>query len=1178
MTIQVTDIQLRASERLTDNNDGGGRMTGQVIESGVLNNLFADISRLDRTYGRLSLRKAYMAVNSADTDTYLGSHVIVTDPPDDERIAVTMFTTGSVTDLRANAQDRIESYVTVGPLAPYYLFGNQPKGARAISLLGRIETPLPEVGDVLVLSVENGATVTAQQYVRVADIASESRTFTDEQGDFQRKVVTVTLTGALRQTYLGAEANRLTNVIPPTRIRQTTVADASTYYGVSKLAEGVSQNALELTVSSITAQLVPATTRETAIAGATPGLALSYIAAGIAQALEAGTAPRYQFRGVLPGSVAASVPGGSAIDLGGNLVVNGSPVGTVDYESGKIDGTTLFGGTYIPAAAVSGSTYTFATDVTLANQGTVYVLTLPTIPAPGTLSVSFRYLGKWYTLRDTDGAGSMEGSSAAEGGGTIDYQSGNVTLTLGAVPDAGSKIVYAWGDPTSYQQHVGDLTVDTPTVTFQLTGFPVKAGSLTVSWISNGVSKSVVANEQGTLSGDGTGRVIYLNGLVILRPNGNAYPDSNSKIDAEYLLAEGQQGNIAGTYQNGQITLAMPANALPLKPGMFSGTVSGFSGQKASVMYFKDDGAGGIVTAFELAPKTEGQSLEEAGAAAFQPIIEVNGGSIDYLTGQVIIQPGSLAIRELQIKNPYDEDKTLVLGDWNVIAQVATFVPSPILQVRSQRDSAAEADHEESTTFPGLKLILTRTVIDPILPGSVWFTWGGKTYVDRQGKVFRDMDSHTGAAVEAGTIDYQTGAVLLTNYGTSTGGPVTIKSLVTRYGNMPVSYSAFRTPGSPLRPSTFSLQAVRVDTGEAITATSDANGTITGSFIGGRVDNDMGFAKVKFGSYVPAAGNENEPWYDPANVVGANVWKPILIDPTTLRFNCVVQTTLPLSADVLGIDPVRLPLTGRVPIFRDGDVVVVHERTPASFPAQVSPGQAITVAGAPFGQFDLRDANGDDVAAKFWTVDMDSGVVTMAADLDGLAQPLSASVVLEDMVLVSSVDLSGRLTLAAPLSRNYSTSALVSSALLFGDLQAQNPIFFSQQTWQGTWSDTLSGSGTTAQYNRTLYPLEVINADATTERWAFIFTSPSVGNIVGETLGQIGQFSTGVDAAPINPLTGKPYFILRHDGWGGGWGVNNVLRFNTIGPTAPIWIARTVLPGAAASGDEFRLQMRGDTQ
>ncbi|MGE4417779.1 MAG: hypothetical protein AB7D26_11115, partial [Marinobacterium sp.] len=103
MTILSTDIKLMASERLTDNEDGGGHMSAVEIQDGVVNNLFPDISRLDRTYGRVNLRKLYLAVRTANRDIYYGSHAIITDPPDDPRVSVVMFTTGSYTDERTNA-------------------------------------------------------------------------------------------------------------------------------------------------------------------------------------------------------------------------------------------------------------------------------------------------------------------------------------------------------------------------------------------------------------------------------------------------------------------------------------------------------------------------------------------------------------------------------------------------------------------------------------------------------------------------------------------------------------------------------------------------------------------------------------------------------------------------------------------------------------------------------------------------------------------------------------------------------------------------------------------------------------------------------------------------------------------------------------------------------------------
>ena len=87
MSILETDIKLLASERLNDEANGGGFMTGNVIADGVENNLFPDISTADRTFGRVQLRKVYLAVTSNEDDTFLGAHVIVDEVPADAAVS-----------------------------------------------------------------------------------------------------------------------------------------------------------------------------------------------------------------------------------------------------------------------------------------------------------------------------------------------------------------------------------------------------------------------------------------------------------------------------------------------------------------------------------------------------------------------------------------------------------------------------------------------------------------------------------------------------------------------------------------------------------------------------------------------------------------------------------------------------------------------------------------------------------------------------------------------------------------------------------------------------------------------------------------------------------------------------------------------------------------------------------
>ena len=62
MTIYKDDIKLMASQNMTDNDDGGGEMTGVEIVSGEHNSIFPDISDLDRAYGVVNIRSLHLAV------------------------------------------------------------------------------------------------------------------------------------------------------------------------------------------------------------------------------------------------------------------------------------------------------------------------------------------------------------------------------------------------------------------------------------------------------------------------------------------------------------------------------------------------------------------------------------------------------------------------------------------------------------------------------------------------------------------------------------------------------------------------------------------------------------------------------------------------------------------------------------------------------------------------------------------------------------------------------------------------------------------------------------------------------------------------------------------------------------------------------------------------------------
>jgi len=138
---------------------------------------------------------------------------------------------------------------------------------------------------------------------------------------------------------------------------------------------------------------------------------------------------------------------------------------------------------------------------------------------------------------------------------------------------------------------------------------------------------------------------------------------------------------------------------------------------------------------------------------------------------------------------------------------------------------------------------------------------------------------------------------------------------------------------------------------------------------------------------------------------------------------------------------------------------------------------------------------------------------------------------------------------------------------------------FDQKTWTSVWSNSLIGDATNASYNEVNYPLQITNAGGITGRWALKFTDTTAFEIIEEKLGIIGSGYTTQDCQPINPATLEPYFFIDYRGWGAGWATGNVLRFNTDGALAPIWIARTTLQGPATEpNDQFTLQIRGDAE
>ena len=497
---------------------------------------------------------------------------------------------------------------------------------------------------------------------------------------------------------------------------------------------------------------------------------------------------------------------------------------------------------------------------------------------------------------------------------------------------------------------------------------------------------------------------------------------------------------------------------------------------------------------------------------------------------------------------------------------------------------ATAQSHTMSWTPPPVNIDLCPYTADYIVPNSVRFTWMGHVFEDYDGVLVRDR---TGAdpGIVAGQVDYSSGVARVFDYVVGAGTPATdftLQSLWTVRQKWTTASIFMRTQASPLKPAGVVLNLADAE-GNSITATGDIDGTITGLHLRGKIDYQFGLLELQFGDYVLDSSltpEQKAEWWYSADDVGAvqpdKIWRPWPVDPTTLRYNSVSYFYLPLDADIIGLDPVRLPPDGRVPIYRVGSYVVIGHTgvVPA---ATYAADQTIDCARERLSRVYLVGADGQLIQGGY-TVNLDAGTVTVT-DVAGWVQPVTIKHRIEQMARVADVQVNGTLKLTKQLAHEFPVGSVISSAIMAGNLRARALPVFDQQTWDGvTWSDVAVDNPAPSSYNDGAFPPVVTNAGAMTERFALrVRTGGTDVEVIGQNVGNLGTFSRNTAIAPINPIAGVPYFTLPAAGWGAGWVPGNTLFLQTVGTYYPLAVIRATQPSEAIGTDyAFELTERGD--
>jgi len=556
MSIETNNLVLYKSERSTDTPDGGGKYSGQIVVDGESNNLFLDVSELDRTVGRVSLRKIYAAVNSNDTDSLMGSTVFISKNPEDPNVSALLFSTRSHTDTRDSAQNRLENYLAKGAQAVGALLDAAYQGMKSIQVAMMTTDSENNVGDTLVLVVNEGLANEFAQYLRITAVETRTATFRagsgggGSEGTKEYKVATYTFNDALSRDFVGLSVtNWWNNVKPTTVIRETVVADAGVYYASVNLADDVAVGSFTIQAETMFSQLIPSNQTETPLLDLNAVSEIPALIAGNSGTITTqfttnvnNNQSLYLGSSILPGSLVFILFGQSITDNGGTLrTATGTQVGTIDYQTGRIVWTNAIGSgnailniTFTPASAPVQPFESYALPVTANNQGTNWTGVLVPIPAPGALSVSFMAQGKFYVLKD-NGTGRLVGANESVGSGSINYQTGTWLLTTGALPDVGTPILLQWGSPiTTFAR--ANLSVLPAGLDFQLFHNGIK--SLTVTWQLDGVTKTATVDSSGQFTGDAIGSMIFNTGKGRLIPK--KLPQKSTVFTLTYDYGEGK--------------------------------------------------------------------------------------------------------------------------------------------------------------------------------------------------------------------------------------------------------------------------------------------------------------------------------------------------------------------------------------------------------------------------------------------------------------------------------------------------------------------------------------------------------------------------------------------------------------------------------------------------------------
>lgn len=549
--------------------------------------------------------------------------------------------------------------------------------------------------------------------------------------------------------------------------------------------------------------------------------------------------------------------------------------------------------------------------------------------------------------------------------------------------------------------------------------------------------------------------------------------------------------------------------------------------------------------------------------------------------------------------------------------------------VSFQKTDVSYVDGDESGVIDKLSLPFNAPTTENLLPSSFTAETTFGDLISLNGKVIKAVERSDLLAPEFASLTPLTTALELSTW-TNVGdvNKFKITSLASRVKSLPVDSLAFRLPVAPIKPDSVQILATLAEEsgGDSLNLRFNSQGVLDSPLAQGRVNYQTGLVTLRFikriditgtsKGYKLASGSSSsssgtsagsgsssstqysynrtyEYWgvehegdlYNglptEVDIGGSRIYgyEPLLALAETIRYNAVGYTFLPLDKDILGVDTVKLPPSGKVPAYRKGDLILVKAEKIVPLPSTTLD-TPHSLGKSRLSLIEVVDSLGVKVGYDKYDIDLDAGTVTFKTgfkETDYLA-PFSAIYHYQDMAVASDVSISGEIKLTKQLTHDFEPEdTLVSSALLMGTMQARVYGLFTQDVWKNQFLDYRDGADSIFKYDTSVAPIEVTNESCIQEEWAIVFTNTTSFDLIGKNVGRVASGSTLEDFTPLNPVTNRPFMTLKKEGFSTGAKVGNVLRFNTNAANFPIWVVRTILQSNATNLDHhFSLEFKGN--